>query len=117
MAVRRRRPTVTVVYRPDMPRELLEYRPGAWMDQPLAPAGTETWEQQLRAAYQRWRAAVDAWHEEHGHKPFPPGAGQPLGDVPFCGSDAEHECSGAECVHRPPRIASFGSALGVGGDE
>lgn len=103
MPVRPRKAVVSVVYRPDIPRELTVYRPGAWIEQPLAQAGSDAWERQLRSAYQRWLAAGRAWWAEHGHKPS--AARSPLGDVPFCGDTDEHECGGADCVRRRPIMA------------
>lgn len=116
MPVRPRKRVVSVVYRPDMPRELLTYRPGAWVEQPFAPAGTEAWERQHQVAYQRWRAEADAWQKEHGHKPLRPGTDQRRGDVPFCGELDDHDCLGAECPRRPPRNSGY-AAKTVAADE
>lgn len=96
--------TAAVTYRPPMPLDLRVFRSIEWG----APAGGDGPDAEAArlAAYRRWRAAVAEWRAEHGHLPLAPGDPAAVGDMPFCGADEDHDCGGADCSRRPPRIES-----------
>lgn len=76
---------------------------GADWGAPAADGYGPQWEAAHQAAYLRFLQAVADWRSEFWHLPVDP-ASVPSGDAAFCGELAPHECCGAECPARPPRV-------------
>lgn len=96
MAFKRRKPVLTVKYRPQMPAELARsYTPPDIADPQATdpPQVHAAWEEAHRSAYQAFESARAEWLKSVEHLPVDPEQ-VTAPDSPFCG-----EVGGHQCVH------------------